>query len=84
MLFILKLLSNSAILLNLFINSSLLILFCIVILELSILIFIILILNKDYFSPLFNNILGIFAIILALILYTIYILVIRKILKVEV
>ena len=49
-----------------------------------ILIFIILILNKDYFNPLFNNILGIFAIILALILYTIYILVIRKILKVEV
>ena len=48
------------------------------------LLFIILILNKDYFSPLFNNILGIFAIILALILYTIYILVIRKILKVEV
>lgn len=49
-----------------------------------ILIFIILMLNKDYFNPLFNNILGIFAIILALILYTIYILVIRKILKVEV
>ena len=41
-------------------------------------------LNKDYFNPLFNNILGIFAIILAPILYTIYILVIRKILKVEV
>ena len=49
-----------------------------------ILIFIILMLNIYYFNPLFNNILGIFAIILALILYTIYILVIRKILKVEV
>lgn len=48
-----------------------------------ILIFIILMLNKDYFNPLFNNVLGIFAIVLALVLYTIYIFVIRKILKVE-
>ena len=48
-----------------------------------ILIFIILMLNKDYFNPLFNNVLGIFAIVLVLILYTIYIFIIRKILKVE-
>lgn len=49
-----------------------------------VLIFIILILNKSYFNPLFNNILGIAAIGLALILYVVYIFVIRKILKVEV
>ena len=49
-----------------------------------ILIFIILMLNKSYFNPLFNNIFGVVAIILALILYTVYIFIIRKILKVEV
>lgn len=49
-----------------------------------ILIFIILMLNRSYFNPLFNNILGVIAIILALVLYTVYILIIRKILKVEV
>ena len=49
-----------------------------------VLIFIILMLNREYFNPLFSNILGVCAIIIALILYTIYIIIIRKILKVEV
>lgn len=48
-----------------------------------ILIFIILMLNKSYFNPLFSNVLGIVFIILALILYGVYIIIIRKILKVE-